>query len=190
MKRSLLFVSMSIALSSCAYPPQVIRLHPAPPKVQAAAAAADREVYLTTGDARPSSKIGQRAQGSGHEAAITTDTDIAALLRTQMMEILKAKGYRVVPTASSDVSTLDVQLRELSYASFESAGERKVKVQVVLEALIKNGLKTYRNTYQARQERQILLEPVARSNEEWINEAFTLALDQVANDPQLYAVLD
>jgi uncharacterized lipoprotein YajG len=190
MKNWILLMPLSLLMSSCAYSPQVIHLHPKSPRVQVPAATIHRDVYLKTGDARRSQQIGQRAQGSGHEAAITTDADIAALLRAQITDILKAKGFGIVPAVSPDVPTLDVELQELSYVSFEAAGQHKVKIQIVLEALIKNGLKSYRNTYQAQQERQILLEPVARSNEEWINEVFALVLDQVANDPKLYSALD
>ncbi len=183
---------ISVTLSSCAYPPQVIRLNPAPPKGDAAAAtiAANHEVVLVTRDARSSQEIGRRSSGTRDEAAITTDTDIAALLQTQMTEILKAKGFRVLPAGPSNVPTLEVQLKELSYSAFNVSGERKVKIQVVLETFIKNGPQTFRKTFQAQQERKVVLEPVAKSNEEWINETFADAINEVANDSRIYSYLE
>ncbi len=178
---------LSLSLGSCTYPPQVIRLHPTLP-VPSAAANAAHEVVLVTRDARPSLEIGRRLSGSRDEAAITTDTDIAALLQTQMTEILQSKGYRVV--ASGPVPTLEVELKELSYRAYDDAGQRKVKIQAVLETLIKNGPQTFRNTFQAQQEQKVFVEPAAKSNETWINETLADALKAVANDSRLYPHLE
>src|SRR5690349_6217423 len=103
------YLLIATALSSCAYPPQVIQLNPTPPALTAASAAktGNRDVFLVTRDARASQEIGRRAMDSSQNSAITTDTDIAGLLRTQMTDILKAKGFRVVTTASSETPTLE-----------------------------------------------------------------------------------
>jgi len=185
-------VVISVMLASCAYQAQVIHLNPAPPKADADAAAnaADHDVILVTRDGRASQEIGRRASGSRNEVPITTDTNIAGLLQTQMTDILKAKGYRVVHSGPSTVPTLEVELKELSYVAFDAAGERQVKIQVSLEAFIKNGPKTWRNRFHAKQERRILIEPVAKSNEEWINETFTDAFKELANDSRLYSNLE
>jgi len=179
-------------LSSCAIQPQVIRLNPLPAQANPSAAAntASHEVVLVTRDARASQEIGRRTSGSSAVAAITTDSDIGALLMTQMTEILKAKGFRAVPAGTPDVPTLELQLKELSYVAFDASGERKVKVQVVLETFIKNETKSYRTSFQAQQERKIVFEPVAKTNEEWINEAFANALKELANDTQVYSYLE
>jgi uncharacterized lipoprotein YajG len=180
----------AITLGSCAYQSQIIRLHPVTPQLSPAPADSAGEVVLVTRDARASQVIGKRVSGSSQEAVITTDTDIAALLQTQMTEILKAKGYRVLPSGPSSIPTLDVQLKELTYTAFTAANERKVKVQVVLETIVKNELKTFRDTYKADQERRVVIEPVAKSNEEWINEAFAIALKELTNDSKLYTHLE
>jgi uncharacterized lipoprotein YajG len=189
--RLLLTGFVTFTLSSCSYQSQVVRLNPVSLQLSPVSTGSHPgEVVLTTRDARAMPEIGRRAAGSHSNAAITTDTDIAALLQTQMTEILKAKGYRALPQAPSPIPTLDVQLKELSYAASDASGERKVKVKIVLEALVKNELKTFRNTYKAEQERKIVFEPVAKSNEEWINEAFALALQELANDSKLYSHLE
>jgi uncharacterized lipoprotein YajG len=178
-------------LTSCTYQAQVIHLNPAPSKADTIAAANDMgtEIILTTHDARSSQEIGHRASGSNHETPITTDTDIAALLQSQMTDILKAKGVRVLSSGPSTDPTLDVQLKELSYVTFDASGQRKVKIQALLETIITSGPKTFRKTFKTQQERQIVFEPVAKSNEEWINETFSDALKEVANDSQLYSNL-
>jgi uncharacterized lipoprotein YajG len=195
MSPSRLFIAgllMIATLSSCAYQAQVIRLNPAPPKADATAAAnaGDHEVILITRDARSSQEIGRRAGGSREETAITTDTDIAALLQTEMTKVLKGKGYRALSAGPSTVPTLEVALKELSYLAFDAAGERKVKIQVRFETFIRNGPKSFRNTFQSQQERKILFEPVAKSNEEWINETFADAFQQIANDSRIYSYLE
>lgn len=181
-----------ILLSACAYRSQVIRLNPAAPEVPPVAAAptGNQEVFLTTRDARTTQEIGRRAGGSQNVATITTDTDIAALLQTQMTDILKAKGYNVVSATVSNVPTLEVQLKELSYATVTENKATKVKVFVLLETVVKHETKTLRTKFQAQQEHEIVFEPVARTNEEWINEAFALAISEIAKDTKLYSYLD
>src|SRR5262245_4736321 len=128
-----LFVVLLIGftLNSCSYGPQVIRLDPARPVVNTAAAASSSgaEILLVTHDARTVQEIGRRLSGLQNEAAITTDTDIPALLEARMAEILKAKGYRVVQAGLSNVPRFDLQLKELTYRPLDEAGQHKVKIQ-------------------------------------------------------------
>ncbi len=181
----------ALTFGACAYRAQVIRLNPMLSEVvkDAEPSAAARDVVIVTQDARPIREIGRRAGATPEVATITTDTDVAKLLEERMMNILAAKGFRAVLLGPATVPSLRVALTELSYASYDQGGARKIKVQAVLEATTKNKNTTYRKSFQANQERKIVVEPVAKSNEEWINETFTDALQQLINDEKIYSSL-
>ncbi len=180
---------MSVTISACVVRSQVIRLNPPTVSTVGGNGGNIGEVVLSARDTRPSPVIGRRATGSRDVAAITTDTDIASLLQMEMSRILKEKGFRVLSTGASTVPTLEIQLKELSYSTFDVSGKRKVKIQAVLETLIKYGPKDFRKSFQAQQERQVVFEPVAKSNEEWINETLADAFKEVTNDLRIYSYL-
>jgi uncharacterized lipoprotein YajG len=192
LRRSIARFATLAVLGGCAYQSQVIHLNPAVPNVDTTASipANRREVLLVTRDARSFLEIGRRAEGSRTESAITTDSDIAVVLRSKVTEILEAKGFRVASARASAIPTLEVELRELSYRQLTEAGKRKVTVQVVLGTSVKNGAKAYRNNVRADQEQKILLEPVAKTNENWINETFAAALEALAKDRKLFSTLE
>src|SRR4051812_2383228 len=84
-------------LSSCSYKAQVVKLDPALPALKTEQIApGDRVLLLRTKDARTSTEIGRRDGDA--KASITTDQDIAQLLKTKIGEILAAKGIQTEDT--------------------------------------------------------------------------------------------
>lgn len=181
--RNLRYVLPVLFLGSCAYKAQVVHLTPnisAPTSM-----ASGPEVVLRARDARANPQIGMRAAGSRDEAPISTDQDLAGLLREKTGHILHGWGYRADPTVVSGPRSLEIELTELSYNTVTEAGERRVKIRAVLKASAQNGRAGLNKSFEAAEERRILVEPVAKSNEEWINETFTRALTELATDQRL-----
>lgn len=187
---SISIVAAFLLLSSCAYRAQVLRLNPTLTQADSnSTPVANGEVVLATEDARMEKEIGRRSGGTTSEAAITTDTDVAAMLREQMTSILRAKGYQVSEVGLDTLPKLTVQLSRLSYVTTTEKGKRMLRIHAELVALIKSRGYEYRQTFEAQQERQIVMEPIARSNEEWINEVLAAALKEIATDSKLYSRL-
>lgn len=190
--KSPVFLGVLIAtLCACAYRPQVISINPIPTlsTLDPVADNTRHDVILTTSDGRSSQEIGRRWRGTPKEATITTRSNISSILQSEMSELLRAKGYRAVDSGEATLPSLDLQLKELTYETFHVGNQRKLKIQAVLETSIKNGSKTYRNTFRAEQERKIIFEPVAKSNEEWINETLADAFKEIAKEPKIYSYL-
>ena len=175
-----------ICLSACAYNAQVVRLDPLVPAMTEQNSSS-KNIWLRTRDLRPSKEIGHRP--ANPEATITTDPDAGVVLKAKVAQILQAKGLRAVDSEVPDSLTLSVDLTELSYAVFTEAQARKVKIRAVLKISAQKGPEHLEKSFEASQERKIPFEPVAKSNEEWINETFADVLKEFASDERLFKLL-
>jgi len=176
-----------ICLGACTYNAQVVRLDPVLPKLSGDQTAPAKNVWLQTRDMRPSKEIGHRA--AHPDATITTDPDAGVVLKAKMAQILQAKGLRAVDSEVPNSLSLAVDLTELSYAVFTEAQTRKVKIRAILKIVAQKGPERLEKSFEASQERKIPFEPVARSNEEWINETFSDVLKEFASDERLFLFL-
>ena len=187
MKISLAIMGVLVfVLAACAYQSQVVRLAP----VTGAVAGADLsrgDIALRVRDNRSTSVIGKRASGSMSEANISTGPDVVDSLQKAVIEILQSKGLRIVDSDNPSSRKLDVELHELKYESLSIKAEQKVRVVARLWLYARNGTQKLEKSYEASQERKIIIEPIAKSNEEWINETLSDAFKQMAKDPKLDA---
>ncbi len=187
MKKTFLAFGL-MGLSACVYNAQVVRLNPEVPELSAAQrSAATKNVWLRTLDTRSSKEIGRRPGNA--DAAITTDPDAGEVLKAKAAEILRAQGFRAIDSAAPNTPTLAVELKEFSYRVFTESQARKVKIRAVLKITAQNDLQHLEKSFEANQERQIPFEPVAKSNEEWINETFSDVLKEFAGDEKIFSFL-
>ncbi len=176
-----------ICLSACTYNAQVVRLDPILPEQSAVQSTATKNVWLQTRDMRPSKEIGHRSDNP--DAAITSDPDAGVVLKSKVAQILQAKGLRAVDSEVPDSLTLTVDLKELSYTVFTEDQTRKVKIRAILKVVAQKGPEHLEKSFETSQERKIPFEPVAKSNEEWINETFSDVLKELAGDERLFSFL-
>jgi uncharacterized lipoprotein YajG len=176
-------------LGACSYQAQVVKLDPTLPALKTEQIApGDRVLLLRTKDARSSTEIGRRDGDA--KAAITTNQDIAELLKTKIGEILTAKGIQAEDTGLADsMPVLTVELTELSYQPFMDAKTSKVRIQAVLKILALKGPSRFERSFRATQERKTPFEPVAKSNEDWINETLSDVLAEFAKDEKTFSFL-
>jgi uncharacterized lipoprotein YajG len=177
-----------ICLVACAYEAQVVRLDPIIPDVKPeATSSSNMNVSIRVRDARLYKVIGHRA--SGDQASITTDQDVGALIKEKIAVVLEKKGFRIAPSENSMTPLLSLELDELSYTVLTDSETRKVKIQVVLKVVEQKDSDRLEKTFQANQERKIPFEPVAKTNEEWINETLSDTLQEFADDDKVFAFL-
>lgn len=176
-----------LLLSSCAYQAQQIRLVPNIPALNTPMRIAPmgHEVIIRTRDARLEKVIGMRNAGYRDQAPITAENEVGSLLKEKSVEILNAWDYRATGETPGVTRSLLVELQELSYQAVTENGERKVKIRALLTAVAQNGKDSLKKTYDSTQERQVVVEPIAKSNDEWINETFSKALSEFAADARL-----
>jgi len=178
-----------VCLSACTYNAQVVRLDPVVPELSAGQAASTKNIWLQTQDVRLYKEIGHRPGNPG--AAITTDPAAGVVLKSKVAQILQAKGFRAVDSEVPDSLTLTVDLTELSYTVINEAGQSpQVKIRAVLKVVAQKGPDRLEKSFEANQERKIPFEPVAKSNEEWINETFSDVLKAFATDERLFTFLN
>jgi len=176
-----------MGLSACTYNAQVVRLDPVLPELSAGQTETAKNVWLQIQDERPSKEIGRRS--ANPNAAITTDRDAGDVLKSKVVQILQAKGLRAVDSEVPDSLALTVDLEELSYRVFTEDQTRKVKIRAILKIVAQKGSERLEKSLEANQERKIPFEPVAKSNEEWINETFSDVLKEFAGDEKLFSFL-
>jgi uncharacterized lipoprotein YajG len=187
MRKIFLIIGL-IGLGACTYNAQVVRLNPDVPALSTGQSpATTKNVWLLMQDTRPSKEIGHRP--ASPDAVITTDPDAGDVLKVKTAEILAAKGYRAVDSAAPHTLTLAVELKELSYTAFTESQARKVKIRAILKITAQNGREHLEKSFEANQERKIPFEPVAKSNEEWINETFSDVLIEFAGDERVFSFL-
>jgi uncharacterized lipoprotein YajG len=186
MTKSLLTLGL-LCLSACTYNAQVVRLDPVLPGLSGGPNTGAKNIWLRTQDLRLSKEIGRRA--ANPDAMITTDPDAGVVLKSKVAQILQAKGLRAVDSEVPDSLTLSVDLKELSYTVFTEDQTRKVKIRAILKVVAQKGPEHLEKSFEANQERKIPFEPVAKSNEEWINETFSDVLKEFAGDEKLFSFL-
>jgi uncharacterized lipoprotein YajG len=188
--KPILWLAAALLFSGCAYRSQVVTLDPnlGPlPK----SATTQWEIIVLARDGRSTQEIGRRMGGSNQEVPITAGPNVAEVLKGHVAQIVESKGFRVTDSAVNNPRVLEVELTELSYATVTEGGERKVKIQAGLKTIARNvGTQAKEKIYTARQERRVLMEPVAKSNEEWINETLSDVLKHLAADASLFAFLE
>ena len=186
MRESWFFVLPAALLwSGCAVNSQTVRLNPTLDTSSASPLKASGTAALRVIDQRPRQEIGRRSREPGSGATITTDQNLAELIRSKVSEALLARGLQTVPFEAIVPRSLTIGLQQLDYTIVGSS----VTIQAALTAALVNGPRRLDQTYSAQREQRILLTPVAKTNEEWINEVLSDVLNKLCADAKLLAFL-
>src|SRR5215813_6014015 len=93
----------------CAFVNQKATLRPQV-TVASSSIGAGKTLALSVADERTKGVIGRRGVGGGMGGSITTDQDVAALVRTQLADGLQRNGFAVT-AAAADPRRLNVEVR-------------------------------------------------------------------------------
>lgn len=190
--KSIVYTSvLAFLLSSCALQSQTVRVNPALPRLAASEKIGSRgiSVALRVVDERPNPVMGHRGTGQGSGVAIQTDANLTSDIEKHVSQALTAQGFTPILFASEESRTMTVQIRQTQYLTLPSTEKTDIRIEVVLGVLLTNGKSKYEKSYKATREQQIMITPVAKTNEEWINEAFGDALDRLCTDSALFTSL-
>jgi uncharacterized lipoprotein YajG len=149
-----------------------------------------RPVALKVADERPRSPIGRRGAGGGIGGSITTDQDLAEVLRTQIADGLQRAGFMVVNGATTqDTPTMSVKVRALEYELATGSWSGSINTIAALKASCRNGTLTYEKLYRAEQKKTALVVPSASTNQRLLNDTLSEALRKVLDDRELLGTL-
>lgn len=179
---------LALSLSGCAFIDQSLRIAPQPTVSQVDIGHGAR-VALRVIDDRQEQMIGKRGYAYTGGAKISTDQDLAEVLRGVFVDGLRRKGFE--PVGSNDVGIpLRVELRALSYDTTMGVltGGNIGKAAVKVIATQPSG-KTYEKTYRGQREIKTVFIGSQETNAAVINGALNDALDQIFSDEDLWNFL-
>lgn len=184
MLKGLVLGFVCLAVTGCAFHAQKATLSPTL-NVTSSNVGAGREVGLKVDDERASTSLGHRGTAYGAAAEITTDQDLASLIRNKVAEGLTSEGYRVVNYDQSGGTRLKLQLRDLKYSTSTGFWTGGVEVAGALKATASDGGAVYEKLYRSDKKTRVVVVPTAGKNQEWLNSALSDLLRQVFDDPGL-----
>jgi uncharacterized lipoprotein YajG len=188
MLKALALSFVCLMFTGCAFNAQKATFNPIV-NVASSNAGKGSQVGLKVDDERPSSSLGHRGNAYGAAAEITTDQDLAALIREKVASGLTKEGYQVVNYLQSSGARLTLELRDLKYSTSTGFWTGGVDVDGAIKAIGSNGGDTYEKLYRTDKKSRVVVVPTAGTNEQWLNEALSDLLRQVFEDPELAALL-
>jgi uncharacterized lipoprotein len=194
MKRNNIFQGISLFvvlgfLTGCAFTPQSVELAPTVSVSADEDIGQGKEVSIEVMDEREKLILGRRGTGHGGAAEITTDQNVALVVRDELVKGLQ--GYNFVPIQpDKDFPTsMKVEVRLLEYTTSVGFWSGGVHTRATLKVICKNQAKEYRKIYRAEGEERILFVPTAEKNAELINQILSKVLLKVLTDNQLLQFL-
>ncbi len=188
MLKALALSFVCLMVTGCAFNAQKATLNPTL-NVALSSTGNGGQIGLKVDDERPSSSLGHRGNAYGAAAEITTDQDLAALIREKVASGLTKEGYQVINYPQSSGARLTLELRDLKYSTSTGFWTGGVDVDGALKAIGSNGDSTYEKLYRTDKKNRVVVVPTAETNEQWLNEALSDLLRQVFDDPELSAFL-
>jgi len=178
-------------ISGCNITPMTAELEP-DTSVPASDIGNGQTVYLSVVDERTEQQIGYIGIGRSHEAKISLDEDLAAVVQSALSEMLQTKGFDIAyDESNTQKPLLRVDIRGLVYSTsmtgFWTGGE--VQVTAALKATVNGELENYDNFYRYENVDRLVVVPGVDRNNEMINAALNGVLHQLVSDRKLLEVL-
>src|SRR5262249_44296102 len=139
---------------------------------------AGKTLALSVADERTKGVIGRRGVGGGMGGSITTDQDVAALVRTQLADGLQRNGFAVT-AAADDPRRLNVEVRAIDSELVQGFWAGSVNTSAALKAEARNGDQTFDRMYRSEQQKTALVVPGADKNEALLNTVVSQVLDKM-----------
>lgn len=188
-KAWLYLLILVVPLGGCAYIDQNLRVAPQP-AIYASDIGKGKKVALRVIDDRDEQIIGKRGAMQAYAAAkITTDQDLADVLREVFLDGLRKRGFEPVGYNDSDLS-LKVELRSLAYDTsmgFWTGGNIGKATLKVVATNPSGG--TYENAYRGQEEIRTAFIGSQETNAKVVNDALNGALERAFADQALWEFL-
>lgn len=184
----LLLISLSILIASgCAFNPQKANLAP---NVNVAQSQTGNKtpVYIRVIDERADKTLGRRGNAYGAAAEITSQQDLAEVIKNEITKGLNNQGFVVTSEANAQ-SSLTVEIRALEYSTSQGFWTGGVHIKGALKGRAEGKSGRFEKMYRYEKEERVVVVPTAETNEKWINDALSETLSQLIKDTELLSFL-
>jgi uncharacterized lipoprotein YajG len=149
-----------------------------------------RQVSVQVVDERDNTDLGHRgAANIGAGGKISTDQNVAELVRDAVFDGLKAKGFTPVNFNKSVDRQLQVAVRSINYATSTGFWTGGIETKAALKAHASVPNKEYDKLYRIENEERVVVVPTADHNTQLLNKALSDVLAQMFDDPALVSTL-
>lgn len=181
-------VGVSSLLSGCMFHAQTVQLQPQV-QYQDSNDGHGMPILIVVKDERPSQDLGHRGNGVASAAAITTDSDVEAVIKQYIGEGLTHRGFKVVSEDSGMHATLTVRLRSLDTELHQGFWTGHQEANASAQVTGANNDHTYENFYRVNSKQSKFWVPTAGQNSDYINAALSNLIGKIINDQQLVSLL-
>ena len=182
----ILAMFLAALLSGCVFNSQKVNLLP----TVSSLASSDGDgitVAVTVQDERPDQSIGKRGVG-GAGAVIEAAQSPELVVRSAVIDGLKKKGFTIVEKGNANAD-LSIEVRFLQYSLSQGFWSGGINIKVAFKALASKGSQKYEHLYRVDKEHRVQFAPTAETNEKWINEALSVAINELLDDRGLIDTL-
>lgn len=154
-----------------------------------------RTVALAVIDERPELALGRRTTAFGGAAEISTEQDVAEVIRMTLAEGLRRRGFTIVPSAREADIVLRMELRLLEqFATAAGIMSIGTQTRAAMKAdVVKKSdparIQLFDKIYRAESMHDSVFSPPARVNARMINKTLSALVNEVLEDEELISFL-
>jgi uncharacterized lipoprotein YajG len=186
MTKLFVVLSVLVVFCGCQSTPQEVNFSPTP-DVVSSDAGKNATVAVRVIDDRLSKSL-----GSSDGTEITGAQDLVAVVKQQVIDGLRKKGFNPVSIYYEEGKSprLTVEIYQLEYSTLRGGGVAKFYIKGAVKALAVRADNAFERMYRTvNGEERIWTSPSAKDREQWINEALSDVLRQLLEDPELLRFL-
>jgi uncharacterized lipoprotein len=181
----------AITLAACALSPQVVVVNPELKVAANVTNAKPISISIAVVDTRSSTIIGQRGGVYAETSNLSTDDNMTTTLEHKVGTALSELGYVVAKKGEAADATLTVKIINIHYAAnTEKKVLQSIETKLEIQAVCKKNDKEFTGSYSATRKKDLITVPGAQENEQLINEAFTVVLENMLKDKDLITFID
>jgi uncharacterized lipoprotein YajG len=146
-------------------------------------------VTIVVKDERPTQDLGHRGNGVASAATITSDSDVAAVVKQALVQALTHRGFKIVGDGNAMDSTLTVRVRALKTELHQGFWTGHQEANAAAEVTVEKNGRTYDQFFRVDSKRSKFWVPTAGQNSEYINAALSNLIEKIATDEKLIAFI-
>lgn len=183
-----LATAATFLLSGCMFHAQTVHLQPQVQYVDSNDGHG-LPVTIVVKDERPTQDLGHRGNGVASAATITSDSDVAAIVKQALVQALTHRGFKIVGNGNAMDSTLTVRVRALKTELHQGFWTGHQEANAAAEVTVEKNGHTYDHFYRVDSKRSKFWVPTAGQNSEYINAALSNLIEKISNDEKLIAFM-